>query len=59
MVENRAADLERDYRPMSRRYFGAELGDEFANTSWSEDFRVVVMRPERWLSANYERAGLT
>jgi len=49
------ADLERDARPLARRYFGVEGGDayiaEIANDN--EDYIVIRMRPERWLTADY------
>lgn len=49
------ADLERDARPLARRYFGVEGGDayisEIANDN--DDYVVIRMRPERWLTADY------
>lgn len=49
------ADLERDARPLAHRYLGVEGGDayiaEMANDS--EEYIVIRMRPERWLTADY------
>jgi nitroimidazol reductase NimA-like FMN-containing flavoprotein (pyridoxamine 5'-phosphate oxidase superfamily) len=56
IVAVEAADLERDRRPLARRYFGTELGDRYI-----EDMRDVVgnvlvrMRPERWLTVDYAK----
>lgn len=58
LVETRKAELEKDYRPMSRRYLGAGLGDRFAEASWNDGFCVYVMRPERWLSGDYGKDEL-
>jgi nitroimidazol reductase NimA-like FMN-containing flavoprotein (pyridoxamine 5'-phosphate oxidase superfamily) len=51
VVEERVAELERDLRPMARRYFGVELGDAYAESN--EGGNVYVMRPERWLTVDY------
>jgi len=56
IVSIEAADLERDGRPLARRYLGTELGDQYI-----EDTRDVVgnvlfrMRPERWLTVDYAK----
>jgi nitroimidazol reductase NimA-like FMN-containing flavoprotein (pyridoxamine 5'-phosphate oxidase superfamily) len=53
------ADVERDGRPLARRYLGRELGDRYIEaTSGAEptstDIRVSL-RPERWLSTDYAK----
>ena len=56
IVSVEAVDLERDGRPLARRYLGTELGDRYI-----EDTRDVVgnvlfrMRPERWLTVDYAK----
>ena len=47
IVETRPADIERDSRPMARRYFGQRAGDAFVEATASEPATVYVMRPER------------
>jgi nitroimidazol reductase NimA-like FMN-containing flavoprotein (pyridoxamine 5'-phosphate oxidase superfamily) len=53
------ADLERDRRPMARRYLGLELGDRYiAMTSGARERAgsvLVRMRPERWLTMDYTK----
>ena len=56
-------DLERDARPLYRRYLGVEAGDAHiaaaAQKITGGDELVFRMRPERWLSGDYtpEPAG--
>jgi nitroimidazol reductase NimA-like FMN-containing flavoprotein (pyridoxamine 5'-phosphate oxidase superfamily) len=48
------ADLERDRRPLARRYFGVERGDRYIESTRDLVGNVVVrMRPERWLTVDY------
>ena len=50
------ADLERDRRPLARRYFGAELGDRYIESTRDLVGNVLVrMRPERWLTVDYAK----
>ncbi|MGH7859831.1 MAG: pyridoxamine 5'-phosphate oxidase family protein [Candidatus Binatia bacterium] len=51
------ADVERDVRPLARRYLGAELGDRYieATASALSSTILVRMRPERWLSVDYAK----
>lgn len=58
IVERRAADLEGDLRPMARRYFGNELGDQYTEATGSEGQSVYVMRPERWRTVDYRKSAL-
>jgi PPOX class probable F420-dependent enzyme len=50
-------DFERDERQMARRYLGAELGERYIAATAEERAAVpnwvVVLRPERWFSADY------
>jgi nitroimidazol reductase NimA-like FMN-containing flavoprotein (pyridoxamine 5'-phosphate oxidase superfamily) len=53
-----AVDVERDARPVARRYLGAEEGDRFIEQTrevYAESI-LVRMRPERWLTADYAKA---
>jgi nitroimidazol reductase NimA-like FMN-containing flavoprotein (pyridoxamine 5'-phosphate oxidase superfamily) len=51
------ADLERDRRPLARRYMGREMGDQYIEETRSEhaDNMLVRMRPERWLTVDYAK----
>src|SRR5438094_8262709 len=50
------ANLERDRRPLARRYFGAELGDRYIESTRDLVGNVLVrMRPERWLTVDYAK----
>lgn len=53
------ADLERDVRPLARRYLGPELGDRYVEATGGSDARggsmLVRVRPERWLSVDYRK----
>ena len=56
VVSIEPADLERDVRPMARRYLGIEGGDRYTETEGApsiDDTVLVKVRPERWLSADY------
>jgi len=56
IVAVEAADLERDRRPLARRYLGTELGDRFIESTRNMVGNVVVrMRPERWLTVDYAK----
>lgn len=57
VVETRAADREKDARPMARRYFGVELGDQYTDRESDEESVVYVMRPERWRTVDYRKLG--
>lgn len=51
------ADVERDLRPMARRYLGDEFGDLYvAQTAGESDDSVVIrMRPRRWSTVDYAK----
>ena len=58
VVETRAADLERDLRPMARRYLGNEMGDQYANATGVAGQTVFVMQPEKWRTVDYRKSAL-
>ncbi len=58
IVKTRKADLEADLRPMARRYFGEEIGDQYANATGVDGQTVYVMRPERWRTVDYRKSPL-
>jgi hypothetical protein len=52
------ADVDRDIRPVAARYLGDELGNAYIDSTRADDPRdevVVVIRPERWLSADFAK----
>jgi len=56
IVAVEAADLERDRRPLARRYLGTELGDRYIENRRDAVGSVLVrMRPERWLTRDYAK----
>jgi hypothetical protein len=56
IVAVEAADLERDRRPLARRYLGTELGDRYIENTRDVVGNVLVrMRPERWLTVDYAK----
>jgi nitroimidazol reductase NimA-like FMN-containing flavoprotein (pyridoxamine 5'-phosphate oxidase superfamily) len=59
IVAVEVADLERDIRPLARRYLGAEMGDRYIEQTRGEFDRVenvlVRMRPERWFTVDYAK----
>jgi len=51
------ASVEKDTRPMARRYLGEKMGDAYAEQN-SEDGSVrVTIRPDRWLTVDYAKSG--
>ena len=60
IVTIEVADLERDRRPLSRRYLGAELGDRYIESTRDVVGNVLIrMRPERWLTVDYSKRLLS
>ncbi len=53
------SDLERDVRPLARRYLGREQGDRYLESTGGAEARGgsvrVSLRPERWLSVDYAK----
>ena len=54
-----ASQVERDERPLARRYLGPEFGDRYIEATGGEAARgdnvLVRMRPERWLTTDYSK----
>ena len=51
------ADVERDRRPLARRYLGAQQGDRYIEATRGDAGNMLVrMRPERWLTVDYAKA---
>lgn len=59
IVAIEASDLERDLRPLARRYLGAQGGDQYIESVRGEpeyaENVLVRMRPERWLTADFAK----
>jgi nitroimidazol reductase NimA-like FMN-containing flavoprotein (pyridoxamine 5'-phosphate oxidase superfamily) len=53
------ADVERDVKPVVRKYLGAEVGDAYVdNTRPNGTNEIVVrIRPRRWYSRDFGRPG--
>ena len=51
------AHLERDLRPLARRYLGPQMGDRYVERTAAEhgDNVLVRMRPERWLTVDFAK----
>jgi nitroimidazol reductase NimA-like FMN-containing flavoprotein (pyridoxamine 5'-phosphate oxidase superfamily) len=51
------ADVERDLRPLARRYLGPRMGDDYVESTRSEhgDNVLVRMRPDRWLTVDFAK----
>ena len=54
------ADVERDLKPIVRKYLGAEVGDAYVDGTRPNgtDEIVVRLRPERWYSRDFGRTSL-
>jgi nitroimidazol reductase NimA-like FMN-containing flavoprotein (pyridoxamine 5'-phosphate oxidase superfamily) len=59
IVSTEAAAIERDLRPLARRYLGKEIGDRYVEETRSlpthTDNVLIRMRPERWLTTDYSK----
>ncbi len=59
VVAIQPADVERDSRPLARRYLGTELGDRYIDATGDEretgESVLVRIRPERWLTVDYAK----
>ncbi|MGH7874224.1 MAG: pyridoxamine 5'-phosphate oxidase family protein [Candidatus Binatia bacterium] len=59
IVATEAAEIERDLRPLARRYLGAKMGDRYVeetrNLPTHSDNVLIRMRPERWLTTDYSK----
>jgi hypothetical protein len=61
IVAIEAADPKRDLRPLAHRYLGVDAGDGYMASTRDDpaygDNMLVRMRPERWLSVDFAKAG--
>jgi hypothetical protein len=49
-------DLERDRRPLARRYLGTDVGDRYLDSVRDVPGNALFrMRPERWLTVDYAK----
>jgi hypothetical protein len=59
IISTEAAGIERDLRPLARRYLGKEMGDRYVeetrNLPTHADNVLIRMRPERWLTTDYSK----
>ncbi len=53
------ADVERDIRPLARRYYGRDGGDQYIQRVYgsgvAEGDLLIRIRPQRWVAADYSR----
>jgi len=54
----RDAQVEADSRPMARRYLGEEGGDAYTAANPDDSSVRLTIRPDRWLTVDYAKAGL-
>jgi PPOX class probable F420-dependent enzyme len=63
IISTEAADIERDLRPLARRYLGEKKGDRYVeetrNLPSHADNVLIRMRPERWLTTDYSKEEST
>jgi hypothetical protein len=63
IVASGPADLERDLRPLARRYLGPAGGDRYVegarHAPEHAENELFRMRPERWLTVDYAKASGT
>ena len=59
ITSTETADIERDLRPLARRYLGEKMGDRYIeetrNLPTHSDNVLIRMRPERWLTTDYSK----
>ena len=59
IISIEAADIERDLRPLARRYLGKEGGDRYVEETRNLPTHMgnvlIRMRPERWLTTDYSK----
>ena len=56
VVTREAADLDRDIRPMAIRYLGDKAGNQYADATGAAGQLVIKVKPEKWLSVDYQKA---
>jgi uncharacterized protein len=59
VVSAEPADVARDLKPVVRKYLGSEVGDAYVDGTrpHGTDEIVVRIRPRRWFSRDFGRAG--
>jgi nitroimidazol reductase NimA-like FMN-containing flavoprotein (pyridoxamine 5'-phosphate oxidase superfamily) len=59
VVSATGADVERDVKPVVRKYLGAEVGDGYVDATRPNGTNEIVVRirPERWYSRDFGKAG--
>lgn len=59
VVSAAPADVERDVKPVVRKYLGAEVGDAYVDGTRPNgtDEIVVRIRPTRWYSRDFAKSG--
>jgi hypothetical protein len=59
IIATEAAELERDLRPLARRYLGIERGDHYIEQTRDAHEHaenvLIRMRPERWLTVDFAK----
>jgi nitroimidazol reductase NimA-like FMN-containing flavoprotein (pyridoxamine 5'-phosphate oxidase superfamily) len=59
IISTESADIERDLRPLARRYLGKVGGDRYVeetrNLPTHADNVLIRMHPERWLTTDYSK----
>ena len=58
VTEIRPCDVDADTRPMAKRYLGEQMGDAYADANAGNGSIRVTIRPDRWLTVDYAKAGL-
>jgi nitroimidazol reductase NimA-like FMN-containing flavoprotein (pyridoxamine 5'-phosphate oxidase superfamily) len=62
VVDIDPSDVERDERPLARRYLGEKGGDKYIEASIDDrepdDMVRVRIRPERWLTVDYAKEDI-
>ncbi len=59
VVSAEPADVERDLKPIVRRYLGAPVGDAYVDGTRPNGTNEIVVRihPERWYSRDFGKSG--
>ena len=55
IIARETANIDRDVRPMAIRYLGEEVGTTYADNSTSGGNVLIKMRPEKWLTVDYNK----
>ncbi len=55
IVSVRPTDLEKDLRPMARRYLGQPMGDAYVASGPTDGSAVYTIQPDRWKTVDYSK----